>query len=482
MHASFLVVYLALLVGVGAWKARRIRTQEDFSLAGRGLSGWVLVGTLVATWIGTGSIFANAEKGYHDGLPALVLPLSSAAGILVLCFLAARIRRMEKFTIQDVLEERFGVGARIVGTIALLAGYLIIVSYQYRAGAAVLQRVQPSLTHDGAIAIAAAVVVAYTALAGLFSVAYTDVANGVLMLVGLVATLPYLLARAGGPEAVVESLPEHGRSVFGVYSSAHLVSILLPAFLLVLGEANMYQRFFAAKDERTARRSAFGMLAGVLAADWLILAVVFCGTALVAQGKLSPPENPAHLVVHLAFDALPSFLGALLCATIVAVIVSTADSFLLSPATAVVRDVYQRFLRPQASDAEMVLAGRAVVVGLGLVAFGLALLSDAFFGVALFAYTLYGAAITPPLLAAFFWPRATPAGAVGSMLAGLAGATLWQFWLGARASAWAAEAGFAGLAEFLHELDAALPAVVLSVGVLVALSLLTQPRALAQPT
>ncbi len=120
MHAGVLVVYLLALVGVGALKARRVRTQEDFTLAGRGLGAAVLTGTLLATWIGTGSVFGNAQKAFEDGLAAWILPLSSAVGILVLFTLAGRLRGMERFTIQDILEDRFGVAARVLGTVVLL--------------------------------------------------------------------------------------------------------------------------------------------------------------------------------------------------------------------------------------------------------------------------------------------------------------------------------------------------------------------------
>lgn len=475
MHAAFLIVYLLVLIGVGAAKARKVKTQADFTLAGRGLSVWVLTGTLLATWIGTGSIFGNAERSFEDGLAAFVLPLSSALGILVLFFLAARIRRMEKFTIQDILEERFGITARVLGTIALLLGYLIIVSYQYRAGSAVLERVLPGVSQSTAIYVVAGFVIAYTALAGMFSVAYTDLANGILMIGGLAITLPILLSEAGGPTEVVDSLPEGNRDWFA-YSPARIISYLLPPFLLILGDANMYQRFFSAKNPATARRSAAGMFFGVLLLDWLIIAVALCGVALVAQGKMSAPENSGHAIVHIAFEALPPLLGAILSATVVAVVVSTADSYLLSPASSLVRDVYQRFLVKNPTDRQTIRASRSIVIVLGLVALGLAFTSDEFFSVAIFAYTLYGAALTPPLLAAFFWKGATSAGAVTSMITGLGMAILWEFWLGARITQYLADAELVSLHEFVSNLDAALPAVVISILALVLVSKLGPGR------
>ncbi|MFT7669280.1 MAG: SSS family solute:Na+ symporter [Planctomycetota bacterium] len=475
MHAVFLIIYLGVLICVGAIKARKVKTQEDFSLAGRGLSGAVLTGTLLATWIGVGSIFGNAQRGFTDGMAAFVLPLSSAVGIFILFLLAARIRRMEKFTIQDILEERFGVAARVIGTIALLAGYLIIVSYQYRAGSAVMERVIPDVSHTQAIILVAVFVIAYTALAGMFSVAYTDLANGILMFLGLAITLPILLSKVGGPSEVIANLPEANRGLFA-YSPAHFISYLLPPFLLILGDANMYQRFFSAKDPQTARRSAAGMFFGVLILDWLIIAVALCGVALVAQGKMTAPENEAHVIVHIAFEALPTLLGALLSATVVAVVVSTADSYLLAPASSLVRDVYQRFLNPKATDKQTIRAGRGTVVVLGLIALGFAFLSDEFFSVAIFAYTLYGAAITPPLLAALFWKGATPAGAVTSMITGLGTAILWEFWLGSLVVEALLNAEMTRMHEFMSNLDAALPAVLFSVLALVVVSLFSKQK------
>jgi len=162
---------------------------------------------------------------------------------------------------------------------------------------------------------------------------------------------------------------------------------------------------------------------------------------------------------------------ALLMATVVAIIVSAADSFLLAPSTSFVRDVYKRFLRPGASEANVVFLGRVIVVVFGLVALGLAFTSQKFFEVSLFAFTIYGASITPVMLAAFFWPRATRAGATWSMLTGVVVALGWE-WAKMRGGIemLGESIGWPGLAG----VDAVLPALSLSIAVLVIVSLLTK--------
>jgi SSS family solute:Na+ symporter len=462
-HALFALFYLLVLIGLGVWKARSVKTQEDFSLAGRGLGVFVLSGTLLATWIGTGSIFGNAEETWKVGAAAFLLPIPGVLGILGLYLLSARLRRLEGFTVQDVLEERFGPAARVLGTLALLGAYVVIVSYQFRAGAAVVEVLFPGVGSTGAIVAVALFVVAYTALAGMISVAYTDVANGLLMSLGIALALVLLVAKAGGPEGVIEALPAAQRDVFGHYGAVELLSVLLPTLLLILGDANMVQRFFSARDVRAARRSAAFMLVGVLLLEFAIIALALTGRALAEQGQIAAPDNPAHVILALAFDGLPTALGALLVGTVLAVVVSTADSYLLAPATSLVRDVWSRFLVPGASEQSAVRASRLAVVLLGAVALGLAFASTEFFRVALYAYTLYGVTITPAFLAALLWKGATPAGGVASMAVGLGTALAWKIFQDRLPAA-------------LDGTDPVLPAAALSVLTLVVVSLFTAPR------
>lgn len=143
------LVILALLAAmalVGAWHARRVRTAEDFALAGRGLGVPILVGTLVATWVGTGSILGNAEFTFTSGVAGFFLQLSGLVGMLVLVRIAPRIRALRAATVPEMLGMAFGKRARQMGSVALIGAYLIIVSYQYRAGSAVASRLFGELT------------------------------------------------------------------------------------------------------------------------------------------------------------------------------------------------------------------------------------------------------------------------------------------------------------------------------------------------
>ena len=457
LYSGFLLAYLVALVAIALWSSRRVKTQEDFSVAGRSLGPFVLFGTLLATWIGTGSIFGNAEKTFRVGVAAVIIPIASLAGICVLYFLAARARGLRGITVQDLLERRYNAGARLLGTICLVIAYTTIVSYQYRAAGAVLNLAVPEISVPTSILIVSAFIILYTSIAGMISIAHIGVIQGVTMSLGVAISLPVFLYKAGGISGMSEVLDPSHFQLFGPISFLEGVGILLPAFLLILGDANMYQRFFSARSEGAAQKAVLWMLGGVA---FMETAIILC--AWVASSLEPDLEIHGRVIAYAARDHLPALLGALLLTTIMAIILSTAGSYLLAPATSLVRDIYQRFLNPQASERSLVVLLRLVVIGLGLTAYYLSTLSDEFLEVALLAYTIYGAGITPALIAAFFWRRATAAGAMSSILSGTAVTLLW-YTFQSQLGAWG-------------QVDAVVPAIAVSLGTLVTVSLLTRPE------
>ena len=459
---NIVIAYLFILLGVGAWKAFRVKTHEDFALAGRSLSPWILVGTMLATWIGTGSILGNAGKAYEVGFAGLILPLGGVLGIVLLTRIAGKIRDMDTYTVPEIIYNRFGSGARNWTVIALVMAYLVIVSYQYNAGGAVLYTMfnidgdSSWMTLERATAIAAIFIVLYTVLAGLLSVVYTDVANGVIMTVILVIAFPILWFKAGGMQGVEQAFLVQGNpekiEFLGRFSAIQMINYMLPPFLLVLGDANMYQRFSAASSSRGIKTATLVLVFAVLIIECLIVA-----TAAVSASLVSDAENGRHILIYIAANFLPDLLGGLFFATIIGIIISTADSYLLVPATTLMRDIYLAYINPEANEKKIVLYSRILVIFLGFAAWlisrGFAS-SPGFFERALYAYTIYGAAITPSLIAALFWPKATSRAALYSIGAGVLTTILWQespifkWLLGDR---------------IVSNLDAVLPAITLSV-------------------
>ncbi len=150
-----IAIYLGILVGVSYYKSRSVKTQEDFMVAGRVVPWYLLVGTLVATWIGSGSLFAGAGRAYREGFSALWMSAGAWVGIAIVYFLAGKVRKIAQFTVPDILEKRYHPSARLLGTIAIIIAYLTIASYQFIGGGRVLTMLFPDLDPVHAKAIIA---------------------------------------------------------------------------------------------------------------------------------------------------------------------------------------------------------------------------------------------------------------------------------------------------------------------------------------
>jgi SSS family transporter len=418
-------IYLIGLLIIGLSKSDSIKNQEDFSVAGRSLSTWVLVGTMAATWMGTGSVLGNAGKTFEIGASGFLLPIGGMLGVLVLTKIAGKARASGKLTVPEIIGSRFGDIAMILSVFALLAAYLVIVSYQFNAGGAVIYTIfhdnlGSGITLDQATIIAALFIVAYTVLAGLLSVAYTDVANGILMITCFIIALPILFFQAGGFDGMSTSFENKGMinnmSMFGVLSFREVINFTLPSFLLILGDANMYQRFFASESVQSVKKATYLLFFAIVILESLIVA-----NAWISSSMITDIAKESHVLIYAAYNFLPPFIGALMLATIIGIIISTADSFLLVPTTILINDIYLKYSNRKYSDKTIVLLSRMLVLLLGFFSYWVSRMFAAdttIFEKALYAFTIYGTAITPSLLAAFFWEKATKYGAICSILSG----------------------------------------------------------------
>ena len=496
-YLSGIIIYLCALIAVGIYKIRSVKNSEDFMVAGRTLPWYILVGTLLATWMGSGSLFSGAGLGYRNGLAGLWSSGGAWLGIALIYFITRRIRNFGMVTVPDIFEARYGQVAAILATITTVVAYTTIVSYQFRGGGKVLSMVSDGMVSlEAGIIITAVFAISYTVLAGMFSVVYTDVVNGVLMTIGTIGALIFLYFKVGGMGEIITVAESAGKwQWFGNWAAERTgdisgpiiaISFFVPTMLLLMGDANMYQRIFSAKDGNSAKKAVFFWIIGVVVLESVISMLGLTGAVAVSKGIIpdlvanaqagdTEPTAAALLEARQAgsesiipaiarYAGLPMILGLLLVSTMMAIIVSTADSFLLIPATNLTRDVYSRYINPGASEKQILLISRGLVLGLGIIAFLLVSQFKTVLNAAFTAYNIYGTSITPALLAAFLWKRATKQGAIASIITGASVTIIWTYFL----PDWD---GFTSLNPFLQELT--YPAAGLSVLALVVGSLLT---------
>ncbi len=423
-YITTILLYLIFLFVFGLRFVKKLKKKEDFLVAGRTLTAPILVGTLLATWIGSGDIFSVSDLSYNHGYSSLIGSSGGWLGFIIVYFIAGRVRRFGQFTVPDILEARYDHWARILATITTIIAYVTIVSYQFRGGGWVLNIITDGrISEKQGIIIVAVFVISYTLLAGMLSVAYLDIFNGVLMITAFFVAIPFLLQHVGGLEYVTANVTPRAHPILGNMSLIEAMGYFFPTLLLALGNGNMYQRFFSAKNEQEAKKSVIGWVIGVIILGIGIQSIAVIGSSYFKG--LSETES-GRIIVMAAYKGMPVVIGCALMAAIVAIIISTANSFLLVPATNVVRDIYQRFINPELPDKKMILFSRVVVVGLGVIAYSLISFFPRILNAAYAAYTVYGAGITPALLAVFFWKRATVKGGVFSILGGMLTTVAWE--------------------------------------------------------
>jgi solute:Na+ symporter, SSS family len=500
LYAAVLAIIVLTLLTVSLTRLGKVKTKADYLVAGRSLSAFVLVFTLLSSWIGSGSLLGGAENAYRHGFAALWQGAGGWGGLLLIYFIAPRARRFAQFTIPDLLEARYNQTARVLGVIAILFTYTAITCYQFIGGGDILHLIFPdSITAIGGRYIIAAFVILFTAIAGMSSVAYMDVAIGLLATFTLCIAFPVLthnfhFGNMQGWQAVRAALPASHFQILGDLSFIQAMELFVPPCLLMLGNQSMYQKFFSAKSEKDATRAVGGWIVGTVVLETVIVALAVVGSAMFPTGEVNehPREILAYIGLH-GFEPVQStvtlhadgtattvlgatqatsvitlqllhLLGALLVGAIFAKIISTANNYLFSPATNLINDIFVRYLRPNASNKQILLVSRLMVVLLGLWALYQGLHTESVLKKSLYAYTIYSAALTPVILAAFYWRRATASAAVASIFTGTFVTVFWD-----------SDFIHTHLPTIVSERDAIFPALIASLLCLLVVSLLTPP-------
>jgi SSS family solute:Na+ symporter/sodium/proline symporter len=424
------VAYVLILLGISIYKSRTVKSDEDFMVAGRNVPVYMLVATLVCTWIGSGSLFGTAGLTFRTGVSELWFSSGAWVGILVVYMIAARVRRIAQYTLTDLLEKRYSQLAKVLGTITIIIAYMVIAGYQFKGGGRFIAILSDgAITPEAGMIIAAFLIVGFTVLAGMVSIVSIDIFNGVIMLLAMIVTLPFAIAGHGGLDAVITTIqqnqPSH-LSVMGGHDFIWVVGIALPTFLLLMSESSMYQKFSSADSAENAKKAVLGMFVGVVVVETLMMAIALVGFAIyaddprffMADGSVNR-AMAEEIILRIGFEQLPVVIGSLLLAAGAAIVISTGNTFLMVTSTNVTRDIFQAFFYKDASSSQVVWIQRACIVGIGLLAYLMMSQFETILEMALMSYTMIGASLAPPLLAAFFWKRVTRAGGVASIASGM---------------------------------------------------------------
>lgn len=416
----FVIGYGVLMVALGFVYSKKVENNEDFILAGKSLGPVVLMGTLLATWVGSGSVTGGQNSlAYSFGLwPAVGYAIPSVIGIGTIYIISSKVRNYGKYTVAEILEMKYGKVASYFAAIIIILAFVGIVSYQYQ-GLGYVLHVSTGISVELGTIIAAVIIILLATMGGLMSVAPTDAVSAFLITIALIIAVPVAIAIGGGWDNIVAHVPKTHLKPMGTLSFVQILGFYIPMLFLLLGDQNIYQRLASSRDNKVTRIGTIGWVVGLLIVTPLISLLAFISRSLF------PKIEPGMALIALT-SQLPIVIGGILIAALTAFITTTGNSYLLSAATSVLYDLFGDNFKYKYEN-KMLLMTRILVPILGVIAFLLTMYFPSVLSVQMYAYTVYGAGITPALLAVFIYPKVTKAGGLASMAVGLITTLVWEF-------------------------------------------------------
>jgi sodium/proline symporter len=428
-----LIVYNALLIGVGLWARGRNRSVADFYLAGRGLGPWIAAISASASSSSAWTLLGVSGAAYAWGLPALWLFPATVGGFLInWLWVAPRLQKLAvaegAVTLSAVIAPaRLGRSRRVIlrtAAVIIVFCFIFYVASQFEAAGKAFESTF-ALSKETSILIGAGIVLAYTLLGGFWAVSVTDSVQGMLMFAAAIVLPAAALLAVGGFDALLVGLN-------GIDSGGSPTGLLTPvmAFLFVFGilgigigypgQPHVVNRFMALKDHRSLRQGR------IIALTWAVL--VYAGMltlGFTARVMLADLGDSEQVLFRMAGDLLPPVAAGVMLAAVLSAIMSTADSQLLVAASAI---SYDWHLADGEADSGLSKSRTTVVVVLVLATI-LALVWRAdIFSRVLFAWSSLGAAFGPILIMRLTGKSVSAQGTIAAMLTGF-GLTVLISWL-----------------------------------------------------
>lgn len=423
LDSVIMILYFIGMILVGVYYSKRVKTTDDFLVAGRGVGFFRLTSTITSGDMGGGYVIGIVGLAYISGYGATWLTFSSLLGAFAVAFiLASRIKPLAdklKFISQpEFLGYRYDKRTRLIGAIMVTFAGITFASTQIVAGA-ILISVITGLPITVTTWIAGGIIITYTALGGLGSVITTDVVQLLIIIGGIYfIAVPIGLAKVGG-FAVLKDVV--GAEFFKVGSVPAKDAIkwflaIVPAWLMSMAT---WQRIFASKNLKTIKKAYF--TSGLLM--WPVFAFFICTLGIITAAIYPGLEKEMALAAFIT-RALPAGIVGLLLSAVAAAVMSTGDNSIMCATATITNDIYRGFIKPEASDNDLIKTSRIVIIICGVISIMLALYSPFVLKLMLYAYQFNGAMLWPVILG-LFWKRATAEAAFWSLLVGGVGSVVW---------------------------------------------------------
>jgi sodium/proline symporter len=448
------IAYLVGLVAIGAWASKKIKTSEDFLVAGRSMGFWTFTLLIVASICSGMTILGVAGLGYATGWPSIweqiFVPLSAAVCILLFgTKIHAIAEKTGYVTVQDYLAHRFysPKGIRVTSAAVGIVISIIYLVGQYVSISIVLSWLF-KIPYEYALIMGAAIVMGYTILGGLYAIGMASLIQGILILLGVLVVGPVVIQSAGGLTHINQVLAGIDPNMVNLWypqvnppyagyaflTPEYLVSFF---FLLTFGLAaapHVVNNVMAPKENKYykwAPLAAFVIYAAIM---YLCKITGFAARSMVQEGMIALPTNvanpPDYSFIVASEYVFPTIFAPVVAIVVLSAVMSTTDRLMLTIGSYVGWDIYKQFLNKEASEKTVTMLSRAAILASTILTLYLAWSKPP----ELLAFLIWMgigvmlACFVAPLVAGLYWRRATREGALASMIVGLIGVSFFSYY------------------------------------------------------
>ncbi len=411
-------LYMVGMLGIGWWATSRSKSSEDFLVAGRRLGPTLYAGTMAAVVLGGASTVGGVGLGYQFGISGMWLVFSIGCGILLLSLaFAAKINRLEVYTVAQMFELRYGPGASLLTGI-VMAAYTFMLSVTSTIAYGAIFAVLFDLTKVPAILLGGGVVITYSVLGGMWSITLTDFVQFLVKTIGIFfILLPILFFKAGGWEGLHAGLPETAFSITHIGRDTIVAYFVIYFLGLVIGQ-DIWQRVFTARSEGVAKWAGFA--SGIYCILYALAGALIGMCAKVLLPDIQVRDDVYPRIVSYAL--MPGLSGLVMAAALSA-IMSTSSGALIATAAVVKEDIVDK-IRGVANapkrDHDEVRNSRFYILGFGILVVATACVLQDVVKALTIAYDILVGGLMVAIIGGFIWKRGTIKGALASIVAGTA--------------------------------------------------------------
>ena len=419
------VLYLIVILGIGIYSSRRIRSSSDYLVAGRKLGPLVLAATLAATCIDGGSTIGVVASAYGKwGASAVWYNISIGLALILLAFLAPRMRNTGVRTVPEYFRIRYGHTAGILESILTIVSMIGLTAAQLKVSASILE-VMLGMDYNTALVLVAVLICVYSMLGGMWGVALTDALQLIMVVAGMCLTVPFVIHLAGGFRQVAEQVsPETLSLTAGIGGWGQILGYVLLFFMAFSSGEEVVSACYGAENRTAVRRGS--LLAGglVLLLSGIPVLLGLCTQALYQMNVLSPgvmnamDQSGRYALPALAATTMPPIAVGVLFAGILSAAMSSADSALLGAGSVYGNDIYRVYVNPEADGKKVVAVARVAMIFGTIASFLTAIYAGDILSVIVFSLALRAAGSFFPYVFGHFWKRSSNIACIASLITG----------------------------------------------------------------